>query len=256
MPKGGASSALGLILRPVVTMVGDTIRMALARNKKAVSYAVAGQNISGTIYYPKSNDPAPCILVLPTAMGLTPHEHVIAARLAREGYTTLALGYLGHLKRTTGVVLKNEQTRNLLEQIVMQGWRKLLEDPLADANHAAAIGFSLGGYFATLVAIDDKQLPPKAVIIYYGVYPFAEPERVFPPTPLLVLQGEDDDTEFVTNARALKARHAHHAEVIFYPGTGHQFDLFEPNSAATKDAWERTVGFLRRHLMPPTARTE
>jgi len=237
-------------------MVGDTIRMALARNKKAVNYAVAGQNINGTIYYPKSDDPAPCILVLPTAMGLTPHEHVIAARLAREGYTTLALGYLGQIKRTTGAVLKNEQTRRLLEQIVMQGWRKLLEDPVADANHAAAIGFSLGGYFAAHVAAGDKESPPKAVIIYYGVYPFAEPERAFLRTPMLVLQGEDDDMEFVNNARGLKERHPNLCEVIFYPDTGHQFDLFEPNSEATKDSWEQTVKFLRHHLMPSTTGKE
>ena len=237
-------------------MVGDTIRMGLARNKKAVSYAVAGQDINGTIYYPKSKTAAPCVLLLPTAMGLTPHEHVIAARLAREGYTTLALGYLGQIKRTTGAVLKNEQTRKLLEQIVMQGWRKLLEDPVADANRAAAIGFSLGGYFAAHVATGDKETPPKAVIIYYGVYPFTDPDRAFLRTPLLVLQGEDDDMEFVNNAKGLKEGHPNLCEVVVYPDTGHQFDLFEPNSAATKDAWERTVGFLRHHLMPSTTGKE
>ncbi len=226
-------------------MVGDTVRMTFVRNKKAITLASAGQNISGTIYYPKSYAPAPCVLVLPTAMGLTPHEHVIAARLAREGYTTLALGYT---KRTTGAVVKDEQTRRLLEQNVIHGWRMLLADPMADANHAAVIGFSLGGYFATALATLGIECPPKAVIIYYGVYALGQVQGAPLRTPLLVLQGEDDDAKFVDNAKGLKERHADLGEVILYPDTGHQFDLFEPKGAATKDSWERTVLFLSYHL--------
>ena len=245
MPK---ASALRLILRPVVTMVGDNIRMTLARNKRAITYDVAGQNISGTIYYSKSGSPAPCVLVLPTAMGLTPHEHVIAIRLAREGYTTLALSYLGNQKRTTGAVVKNEQVRRLLEQAVIEGWRVLLEDPRADANHPAVVGFSLGGYFATVLATTNIQCPPKAVVIYYGVYALERTQPAALRTPMLVLQGEDDDPEFVNNARGLKERHGDLCEIIFYPDTGHQFDLFDPSNPATKDSWARTVRFLADKL--------
>jgi dienelactone hydrolase len=181
-------------------------------------------------------------------MGLTPHEHVIAIRLAREGYTTLALGYLGHQKRTTGAVVKNEQVRRLLEQTVIEGWRVLLEDPRADANQAAVIGFSLGGYFATFLATANIQCPPKAVVIYYGVYALERAQPAALRTPMLVLQGEDDDPEFVNNARGLKERHGDLCEIIFYPNTGHQFDLFDPNNAATKDSWARTVRFLTKKL--------
>src|SRR5215470_3715693 len=102
MARSGVYSALRLIIRPVVTMVGDTILMTFARNKKVIGYEVAGQNISGTIHYPKSKHPAPATLLLPTAMSLMPHEHAIAVRLAREDHTVLALGYT---KRTTGAVL-------------------------------------------------------------------------------------------------------------------------------------------------------
>src|SRR5262249_47710668 len=111
MAKGGASSALRIKLRPVLTMVGDTIRMTFARNKRVIRYEVAGRQISGTIYYHRSDTPAPAVLLLPTAIGLTPHEQVMAARLAREGFTTLALGYLGYTRRTTGAVVKDDQMR-------------------------------------------------------------------------------------------------------------------------------------------------
>jgi dienelactone hydrolase len=190
-------------------------------------------------------------------MGLTPHEHAIAARLAREGYTTLVLGYT---KRTSGAaVIRNEQLRKLLEQTVVRGWRILQEDPMADANHTAVIGFSLGGYFATYVATAVKESPPKAVVNYYGVYALAEPQITPLRTPLLVLQGENDEVEFVNNARRLKAGlrcNEKVCEVVFYPAAGHQFDLFEPGSAATRDAWERTVRFLRQHLSSATTQEE
>src|SRR5262252_10378836 len=84
LARSGVYSALRLIIRPVVTMVGDTIRMTFARNKKVIGYEVAGQNISGTIHYPKSKHPAPATLLLPTAMSLMPHEHAIAVRLRSE----------------------------------------------------------------------------------------------------------------------------------------------------------------------------
>ena len=245
LARSGVYSALRLIVRPVVTMVGDTIRMTFARNKKVIGYEVTGQNISGTIYYPKSKHPAPATLLLPTAMGLTPHEHAIAVRLAREGYTVLALGYT---KRTTGAVVKDEQVRKHLEQIVLRGWHTLLADPMADAGRAAVVGFSLGGYFATYITTANTEYAPKAGVIYYGVYAVADAHRAPLRTPLLVLQGENDGPEFVSNAKALSRRHSELCEVVLYPDTGHQFDLFEPNSAATSDAWERTLGFLKKHL--------
>ena len=233
-------------------MVGDTIRTTLARNKKAISYQVAGQTISGTIYYPKSNEPAPAVLLLPTAMGLTPHEHAMAARLAREGFTTLALGYT---RRTTGALVKNERLRTHLEQVVTRGWHALLADTRSDKSRAAVIGFSLGGYFAVYLGTALKELAPKAVVVYYGMYALAGSELKLLRAPLLLLQAEDDDDDFVASAKRvqeLAARDEKPWEVVFYPGTGHQFDLFEPRGAATRDAWERTVRLLRQHLEPST----
>jgi dienelactone hydrolase len=245
MKREAASSALRLIIRPVLTMMGDTIRMTFARNKKVIRYEVAAEEISGTIYYHRSDVPAPAVLLLPTSMGLTPHEHVMAARLAREGFTTLALGYT---RRTTGAVVKDEQMRRHLEQVVLLGWRKLLNDPRANGTRAGVIGFSLGGYFATYIATADPKYQPKAGVIYYGVYTGSGGHQASLRTPLLVLQGETDEAEFVNNAKALRERHSELSEVIFYPDTGHQFDLFESNSAATKDAWKQTVRFLKEHL--------
>jgi len=87
------------------------------------------------------------------------------------------------------------------------------------------------------------------------MYALAGSELKLLRAPLLLLQAEDDDDDFVASAKRvqeLAARDEKPWEVVFYPGTGHQFDLFEPRGAATRDAWERTVRLLRQHLEPST----
>jgi len=238
------------LLRGALKQVVDAISVRFAR-RQAISFTGAGQRIRGWFYYPRQNGKAPGVLLLPTAMGLTPHEHAFAARLAREGYTALVIAYTN---RTTGsAVMNNDLRRKHLEQIALAGWRTLQTNPMVDTNDTAVIGFSLGGYFATHLATAVKELAPKAVAVYYGVYELAGSELIRVCTPLLILQGENDDADFVTNAKRIQeiaTRDGRSWEVVFYPDTGHQFDLFEPSSAAARDAWGRTVRFLRQHLRP------
>jgi dienelactone hydrolase len=51
-------------------------------------------------------------------------------------------------------------------------------------------------------------------------------------------------------AQELATRYGHASELVLYPGAGHQFDLFEPGSTPARDAWDRTLAFLNRHLAP------
>jgi len=87
--------------------------------------------------------------------------------------------------------------------------------------------------------------------VYYGIYVLTEDDFGFS-APLLILQGENDFPEFVANAKKVeeqrrKGRLA--CEMVLYPRTGHQFDLFESNGDAARDAWNRAVAFLKQHLM-------
>ena len=240
------------MLRAALKIVTDAISVPFAR-RQATSFMVAGQSISGCFYYPRSNGETPGVLLLPTAMGLTPHEHAFAARLARAGYTTFVIAYS---KRTTGrAVINNDARRMHLEQIVAAGWRVLQDNARIDATRTAVIGLSLGGYFAIYLAYAVKEFAPKAVAVYYGMYELAGSELMQLRTPLLLLQGENDDDDFVTNAKRVQEiaiRDEKPWEVVFYPGTEHQFDLFEPGGSSARDAWERTVRFLREHLGPST----
>jgi carboxymethylenebutenolidase len=249
MMAGEWHPTLRQTIRGTLELALDTVAMPFSR-KRAIQYTSAGQKIHGAIYHPNGDSRVPAVLLLPTAFGFTPHEHGMASRLAREGFSTLVIAYS---KRTTGAVVRDNERRAQLELIVLDGWRALRTDPRVDANRSAVIGLSLGGYFGIHVATEVAEVAPSAVVVYYGVYDFPESAVARLRAPLLILQGDDDYTDFVTNAkrvRELSLRHGKACELVLYPGAGHQFDLFAPGSAATRDAWARTVAFLWRHLGP------
>src|SRR5438445_13365214 len=100
------------ILRAAFKIAIDTLSVRFSR-RKAITFMSAGQSIRGCF---RSNSKTTGVLLLPTAFGLTPHEHAFAARLAREGYTTLVIAYT---RRTTGAVVKNDLRRKHLEQIAI-----------------------------------------------------------------------------------------------------------------------------------------
>jgi dienelactone hydrolase len=248
-PRQVRRAALKQLLRAALKVAIDALSVRFAR-RQAVSFTGAGQSIRGWFYHPRSDGKGPGLLLLPTAMGLTPHDHAFAARLARAGFTTLVIAYS---ERTTGAVINDDLRRRHLEQIVVAGWRLLQNNGTVDATRTAVIGLSLGGYFAIHLAAAVNEFPPKAVAIYYGMYALAGSDLMRLHAPLLLLQGEDDDTYFVTNAKRLQevaVRGGRPWQAVSYPDTGHQFDLFEPGGAAARDAWERTVEFLRHHLEP------
>jgi len=246
-PRQVRRAALKQLLGAALKFAMDAVSVRFAR-RQAVSLPGAGQSIRGWFYHPRSNGRAPGVLLLPTAMGLTSHDHAFAARLARAGFTTLVIAYS---ERTTGAVINDDLRRKHLEQIVVEAWPMLQNNPTVDATRTAVIGLSLGGYFAIHLAAAVKEFPPKAVAVYYGMYALAGSDLMRIHMPLLLLQGEDDDTNFVTNAKRvqeLAARDGRPWQAVFYPDTGHQFDLFEPGGASARDAWERTVEFLSQHL--------
>lgn len=241
------SSLFRQIYRAALTIAFDALRLLFVR-KQPLRFISAGQNIRGTIYYCKDNRKAPGVLLLHTALGLTFHEHAMASQLAREGFTALVIGYS---KRTSGLAIRDDYRRGQMEQITLDGFFRLQADPMTDAARAAVIGFSMGGYFAVHVGACADQPAPKAVVVYYGMYSAAQTKLATLGAPLLILQGEDDSKDFVKNAKVaeeLARQNEKECELILYPGAGHQFDLYEPNSNTTRDAWTRTIEFLRHHL--------
>lgn len=234
------------MLRGSLELLLETLALPF-RRKRVIRYRSAGQSIRGAIYYSEST-PAAGVLLLPTALGLTPHEHAMAARLASAGFTTLVIGYSG---RTTGAILRDEAQRRRLEQVVLDAFDILQSDSKVDEARTGLVGLSLGGYFATQVATSTTKAAPGAVVVFYGMYAALEPALANLRAPLLILQGDGDSAGFVASAQRARERALGHdkvCELVIYGRAGHQFDLFEPRSEATLDAWDRMVAFLRQHL--------
>lgn len=130
-----------------------------------------------------------------------------------------------------------------------------------DPSRVGVVGFSLGGYFATILAARDDV---SAAVAWYSAYR-GSPASVIPAQqswtdvaaavrrPLLLLHGDGDQEVRVEVARRAAAeleRLGKRSELVVYPGVGHGYDRqgappYVYDAAATADSWSRTLAFLR-----------
>jgi carboxymethylenebutenolidase len=215
--------------------------------------------------------PAPGVVMIHDVWGLSDHTRSLAARLARDGFSVLALD----LYRKTG------QPR-ISDPASAMAWIRELPDPLvletlqegidflgghpSTAGHSLGLtGFCMGGQYALLGACACRGL--SAAVVFYGMLSYApEVDRERKPRspleavedlgcPLLGLFGEEDHLIPVPEVRELERRLAalqQPFDVVLYPGAGHAFmndtrpELHRPQVA--EDAWSRMLNFFRQHL--------
>jgi carboxymethylenebutenolidase len=213
--------------------------------------------------------PGPGVVVIPDVWGLSDHTKDIAGRLAREGFTALALD----VYRKTG-------NPTLADPAAAMAWIRGLSDPLvletvqegidALAKRVAGrkvglIGFCMGGQYAWLAACACRGL--SAVAPFYGMLryePGLDPAKK-PRAPLdavaslscpaLGLYGKEDaiiPNADVDELEVRLARQRQPCEIVRYAGAGHAFlndtrpAMYRPEAAA--DAWRRLLVFLRQRL--------
>lgn len=214
----------------------------------------------------------PAVIVVQEAFGLNAHIKDVAARLAREGYATLApdLYY-----REQGAVVGYD---NLPEAIrLMMGlWDdKIVKDmdaaisylqqqPAVRGDRIGVTGFCMGGRVTFLTACLNPTV--KAAVPFYGggIASVMQPGERTPKAPLeytdklaapmLLFFGEDDAFIPLNQVDTIKHRLAalkKNAETVVYPGAPHGFFCEERDSYradAAKDAWTRLLKFFGQHL--------
>jgi carboxymethylenebutenolidase len=240
-------------LAGVLRLVRDGLGNATAARPRDCAFTSGGRYIPAWLYGASAQ--APGVLIFHTAWGLSAHERAFARRLAEAGFACMVLSYT---PLTTGpAVLADIARRESLEKVASDALQHLRAQPEVNASRVGVIGFSLGGYFAVHLAAG--RTPPEAAVVYYGVYPTAEPLMLTLSVPLLILQGERDDPAFVQaadSAAQAAAAQGRSCELITYPEAVHQFDLFQPYGQPASDAWERTCTFIGRHLRGKSAGTQ
>jgi len=221
-----------------------------------VSGLGAKKNMQADLIRPAGSGSFPAVLVLHTSGNVQSEDVEYAKQLAAKGYITLVPYYfdaygLNSERRSEATTVYAEQLYADFVEL-----RKYLRDTLL-APKVAAVGFSMGGYWALVLAATREV---SVGVSYYGAlsgggpnlnlrYPLSATFTASS-SPVLILHGTNDSTVSVslaTNlAAALSSKGSPH-ELVTYPGVEHTFDRGATlNAAARANAWTRTEAFLKR----------
>jgi carboxymethylenebutenolidase len=234
-----------------------------------VSYERAGEPLGGYLALPCGNGPHPALVLVPDVRGLYEHYRDVAQRFAGEGFATLAVD-----------LYTREGEPDLPDMDAVFRWMAALPDRrvLADLQsardylaarsdvRASAIGiagFCMGGQYTLMSACTLDGLA--AAVSFYGMLSYVATNDLKPEHPIdmvsrlgcpyLAFFGEDDAIISAIDVEALRARtaHARHpVDIVTYRDAGHAFfndsrpEMYR--EAAARDAWPRTIAFLKRHL--------
>lgn len=212
--------------------------------------------------------PAPGVLILHDINGPNDFYRDLARRLAAAGYVALLPDLFHRMEplaeptreatRARGAQLDQAQTLGDIHASLI--W---LGEHEATTGQVGTVGFCMGGTLVMLAAARDPL--PAASVAFYGFpvrertpvatkRPIDDDEVAGVESPLLLLWGDQDSGVGMDNVAAYQealARYSKTAETVIYPGLGHGFLTFDPNSPAfdgSQDAWERTLAFFRAHL--------
>ncbi len=205
-----------------------------------------------------SNGAGPGVLVLHAWWGLNDFFKQLCDRLAAVGFVALAPDlYDGKIAETIDEAerLLQEGDPANMQSTALGAIAYLRQLPAVRGAGLGEIGFSMGGSWAILLStLAPEQLA--AAVIFYGSGggDFTKARAAY-----LGHYAEADPWEPDEEVRAMEAAlHAAGRAVTFYnyPGAGHWFfesnrpDAYQPEAAAL--AWERTITFLREHLLTRT----
>ena len=207
----------------------------------------------GYFVRPEKEGKYPGVVMIHENRGLRPEIRTMADELAKEGYMVLAVDlYNGKVVETqedaralSGSFDQAKGTENLRTAA------KYLRD--RGATKLASLGWCFGGRQSLALATSGEKLD--ATVVYYGGGMPTTTEALAPiKWPVLGVFGDKDQAipvekvkEFETSLNTLGIKN----EIHIYPGVGHAFANpsganYAPNE--TKDAWEKTVNFLKTNL--------
>ena len=220
-----------------------------------VQFPFAGGNTGGYLSTPKTGS-GPGVIVIQEWWGLVDHIKDVCDRFADEGFVALAPD-LFHGKTTKSpdeagklmMALRIDEAERDLSAAV----EYLSTQDSTISEKVGVVGFCMGGALALFTATKNASIG--ACVVFYGGHPNVKPDLPNLHAPVLGIYAEKDG--FVTPALARELERkvkdlGKQIEVIIYPGTDHAFfNDSRPevhNAEAAKDAWQRTVKFLREHL--------
>jgi carboxymethylenebutenolidase len=254
----------------VVTNVTDLTRLDTSNSNvdlqnKTVNYY---DQANGYLVYPvthnenkseNNNGALPGVIMIHENKGLNDNIKNMANLLARSGYVVLAVDLFksevttdrNRSSELTQYVRDNQDvaTANLKSAV-----KYLTSLTNVNPDKIVSIGWCFGGGQSLTLALNSQDHPLAATVIYYGRLVTDNAILANIKWPVLGIFGDKDTSIPVDSVKAFEsALNANDIpnEIHIYKGVGHAFanpsgDNYARNE--TKDAWDRTLSFLNKHL--------
>jgi len=210
------------------------------------------EGANGYFARPEAPGNYPGVVMIHENRGLRPEIKATAEQLAREGYLVLAVDLFG------GTAEDQDGSRTLTANFNQETGVANMRAAVAylkskGAQKMASLGWCFGGRQSLELAMSGENLD--ATVVYYGGGMATTTERLAPiKWPVLGVFGDQDraiSVETVQQFQSSLNTLGIENEVYIYPGVGHAFANPSGMNYApeeTKDAWAKTVAFLRTHL--------
>lgn len=211
---------------------------------------------TGRGYLAEPDAEGPGVIVIHEWWGLDDSMRKMADRFAEEGFVALAPDlFEGDTTEQPDEAQQKLMALNMDKAVKqMRGAVNHLLEHLKCNGQIGSVGFCAGGGLAVWAAAETPEIG--AAVTYYYVMPHGKPDFSKIEGPVLGHFGTSDDFVSVDAAKALEAELQEagvEAAFEFYEGAGHAFAndhdrLGTYDEGHAKAAWDKTVGFLRKHL--------
>jgi carboxymethylenebutenolidase len=219
-----------------------------------IAFKTNGTSTAG--YLARPAKPGPGVIVIQEWWGLVPHIEHVADRFADEGFVALAPDvYHGQTAKSPDEAGKlmmslrvDEAERDLAGAIDY-----LAALPETKGPKVGTIGFCMGGALSLFAASKNPEVG--ACVVFYGIHPSVKADLPSLHAPVLGIFGGKDTTvtpRIVADLdRRLTELGKPHTFHTYAEATHAFFNDERPavyDSAAARDAWAKTLAFLRREL--------
>lgn len=252
-----------------VTNVTDLTRLdsnaGVDLQNKTVNYY---DQASGYLVYPSAsnenksgnnNGTLPAVVMIHENKGLNDHIKNMANLLARNGYVVLAVDlFKGEVttdrNRSSELTQYIRDNPDIATANLQSAVKYLASLPNVNAEKIASLGWCFGGAQSLQLALNSQDHPLSATIIYYGRLITDNATLAKIKWPVLGIFGDQDSSIPVDTVKAFEsALNSNNIpnEIYIFKGVGHAFanpsgDNYAPTE--TKDAWNKTLSFLDKHL--------
>ena len=252
-----------------VTNVTDLTRLdsnaGVDLQNKTVNYY---DQANGYLVYPSAsnenktgnnNGTLPAVVMIHENKGLNDHIKNMANLLARNGYVVLAVDlFKGEVttdrNRSSELTQYIRDNPDIATANLQSAVKYLASLPNVNAEKIASLGWCFGGAQSLQLALNSQDHPLAATVIYYGRLITDNATLAKIKWPVLGIFGDQDSSIPVDTVKAFEsALNSTNIpnEIYIFKGVGHAFanpsgDNYAPTE--TKDAWDKTLSFLDKHL--------